>query len=123
MSSTVKFNNHTKEEALIALWNNTDALGLGLLHSHVTPTIDDATTTLNNDLYIEYYHGKPIKTDFTDFPNLKPYGYDRDAGLGMMYKVANNLANNDKNATAQLNDSEISQLIKKADENITITYM
>ena len=41
----------------------------------------------------------------------------------MMYKVANNLANNDKNATAQLNNSEIFQLIKKADENITITHM
>ena len=100
----------------------------------MTPTIDDATTTLNNNLYIDYYHGKPIKINFTDFPNLKPDGYDRDAGPGMMYKVANNLANNDKNATAQLNNSKISQLIKKnnsdisqlinkANKNITITHM
>ena len=28
MSSTVEFKYHTKEEALIALWNNTNALGL-----------------------------------------------------------------------------------------------
>lgn len=34
--------------------------------------------------YIDYLNGRVIKTDFTKWPELDPWGYDRDNGEGAL---------------------------------------
>lgn len=73
--------NCSKEEALINLWKGTKTIGMGFIHSHKEPTENDAKQMLENS-YIDYFFGRPIKTDFSTFPNLRNQLYDRDAGNG-----------------------------------------
>ena len=48
------------------------------------PTIDDAKLELDDSDYVDYFFGKPIKTDFSNYPILEFRLYDRDAGNGTM---------------------------------------
>ena len=41
--------------------------------------------------YVDYFAGRVIKTDFSEFPNLDPWGYDRDNGVGAMQKIVDKL--------------------------------
>ena len=114
-------NNISAPQALIALWNSTNALGMGALHSHNSPSVEEAEATLTRcDGYIDYFNGKPIKTDFNTFPTLWSGGYDRDAGSGMMQKVADGIAPH-IGATPKLSDGEAMEMIDKANHGITIT--
>ena len=37
--------------------------------------------------YVDYLGGRVIKTNFTKFPELDPWGYDRDNGTGAMQRI------------------------------------
>ena len=90
---SIHFSNISKAEALIALWKATNAIGLGLLHSHEEPTVKEAEDALKtNKDHIDYFFGKPIKTDFAPFPNLQRFNFDQDAGEGAMQRVADGTA-------------------------------
>ena len=119
---SVTFNNGTSSaQALIALWNSTNALGMGALHSHNSPSVDEAEAELTRcGGYVDYFNGKPIKTDFNAFPKLSCGGYDRDAGRGMMQKVADGMAPH-IGATPKLSEGEAKEVIEEANSGITIT--
>ena len=112
---SVTFNDGTsRAQALVALWNSTNALGYGVLHSHHSPSVAEAEEFLEqHDGYVDYFYGKPIKTDFSTFPTLGSGMYDRDAGSGMMQKVANNIAPH-IGATPKLSDGEAKEMIDEA---------
>ena len=118
--STVKFENTTAPEVLLKLWESTNALGLGFLHSSRNVTLTDAENQLKKSKRVDYFYGKPIKTNFSKFPELYSCGYDRDAGKGKMQEVANGIAKY-IGATKKLTEEEKMELIKKADESIKIT--
>jgi hypothetical protein len=107
-----------KYDALLNLWNATEPLGMGYLHSSKTPTYEDAKEQLEEN-YVDYFFGKPIKCDFANYPNLQNQSYDRDAGVGTMQKVANNTASY-KGASKELTTSETEELINKCKLNISI---
>jgi len=89
MSNTVTFPESTsRAQTLVDLWNSTKSVGLEALHSHNQPTILDAESHFSKTKYVDYWFGKPIKTNFSDYPILKPNYYDRVAGVGTMQKVA-----------------------------------
>jgi len=128
--TTVTFPSKTsKYEALVQLWNATKALGLGQLHSHRQPTIVDTKKHFDElDEYksgyksVDYFFGKPIKTNFANYPTLDIWGYDRDAGAGTMQKVANGCAVQ-IGSTKKLNAQEKKELFKKADESFKFVTM
>lgn len=117
---SVTFNNGTsRAQALVALWNSTEALGMGALHSHNSPSVDEAEAELAQcGGYVDYFNGKPIKTDFNTFPTLSSGGYDRDAGRGMMQKVVDGMAPH-IGATPKLSEGEAK--IEEANSGITVT--
>jgi hypothetical protein len=120
MSDTVHFpEGADMHEVLIALWLGTKTLGLGALHSHVQPTIADAETALKQSLRVDYFFGRPIKADFSNFPSLDCRNYDRDAGKGAMQKVADGAG--PKNApTKKLNEDEAQSLFAECNAGISI---
>ena len=113
-SKTVIFpNNVSKERCLIELWKCTNALGFGAFHSHKAVSLEDARQHFRKSLYVDYFHGKPIKTYFTKYPILDPYLYDRDTpnGTGTMLKVKNILDGKKEDiklvgATEKLNENK-----------------
>ena len=115
----VKFpDNVSRNEALVRLWKGTKTIGMGFMHSHIEPTIEDTEkyfspdtkTDLLQPLYVDYFNGRPIKVCFKDYPNLESRLYDRDAGEGTMQRVANNIADYYK-PTKELNESEKNKLV------------
>ena len=119
---SVTFNNGTsRAQALVALWNSTNACGMGALHSHNSPSVDEAEAKLVQcGGYVDYFNGKPIKTNFNAFPTLSCGGYDRDTGRGMMQKVADGMAPH-IGATPKLSEGEAKEVIDEANSGITIT--
>ena len=120
------------EEALIKLWEAAPASFMGRLHSHKTPTIEHATILFEAiakkedwkpvDLqrqYVDYFLGKPIKTDFTNYPRLRSIGYDRDAGEGTMLKVSQECAEY-IGSTPRLTKDEIQNLMERSRNMIEI---
>ena len=110
----------SRAEALIMLWNHTNPQGMGYMHSHQAPSVDDAEEFLSNDTYVDYFRGKPIKTNFETYPNLCSGGYDRDAGNGMMQKVVNNTAEF-IGSSPELTETQKSQLIKACDSSVSLS--
>ena len=113
--------NGTAAGVLLALWNATKALGFGNLHSHQSPSIGDAEAELKNmKNRIDYFNGKPIKVNFDNFPTLSSGGYDRDAGRGMMQKVADGLAPH-IGATVKLTVADAEKLVTLVDSGISFS--
>ena len=73
-----------------------------------------------HDGYVDYFYGKPIKTDFSTFPTLRSGMYDRDAGQGMMQKVADGIAPH-IGATPKLSDGEAKEMIDEANHGNTVS--
>lgn len=109
----------TEAECLLALWDATNSQGLGRLHSHVTPTLEQAQKALKSSFYVDYFHGKPIKTDFNSFPTLRSWGYDRDAGSGMMKEVADAFAKS-IGPSKRLNKRERKRVFNQAKGSIKV---
>jgi len=114
--------NISKYEALISLWKGTKTLGMGAMHSHIEPTINDAQKHFIPDEdepdvennYVDYFFGRPIKVDFCNYPNLNSAGYDRDAGSNRMKEIADNTSQVYYPPTKTLNNEEI---LKFVDDN------
>ena len=119
---SVTFNgNISAPKVLIALWTHTKTRGMGALHSHHSPSIEEAKAHLENTgNSVDYFKGKPIKTNFNSHPTYNSLGYDRDAGLGMMQKVVDGMAPH-IGATPKLSEGEIQEVIEEANRGITIT--
>ncbi len=120
MDNVVRFN-CDKYQALKNLWKGTKTIGMGFIHSYEEPTDEDAIKAFQyNDEYgniieinyIDYFKGRPIKTNFENFPVLNPSGYDRDAGIGTMRKVSENTALK-FSPTKKLSSDEIEKLVEK----------
>lgn len=100
----VSFAGFTPTEVLKLLWENTNFQGFNkdlvlknttLFNSQIFDfELDDQ---LNKNLYVDYFKGKPIKVDFSTFPNLDPTLYDRDAGENMMNNIKEILVKNNLN--------------------------
>lgn len=107
----VNFSGFTAEETLLELWSATKALGLGRLHSHHQPNLQEAKEQLTiNRQYVDYFFGKPIKTDFSSFPILKARSYDNDAGECTMLQVSQRNAKH-IGKTQQLSQTEVDHLL------------
>lgn len=119
MSSVTFLSTISKEQALVALWNSTKALGMGFLHSHQKATLEAAKAQLEGNQYVDYFLGKPIKTDFSKYPVLESYLYDRDAGPGTMQKVADGMGPS-IGATKKLTETEAQKLKKDCFSSIQI---
>ena len=118
--TTVTFPEHIdKYDALVRLWNAAKAFGLGLTQSHQQPTIDDAKLELDKSDYIDYFFGKPIKTDFSKYPILKFRLYDRDAGNGTMMKVATE-SSKFIGTTKKLSQTEAFNLVEEVTSGIQV---
>ena len=100
-----------KYEALIHLWNATNPLGLGFIHSSNQPTLKDAKEELAYGNYVDYFFGKPIKTNFENYPILDSKIYDRDAGKGVMERVAKNCYEN-KGPSSREKSEELKHLLE-----------
>ena len=108
-----------RNTALINLWKGVKTMGMGFCHSHTEPTLEDAELYFKDLEYVDYFFGRAIKTDFTKFPILSSYGYDRDAGIGTMLNVANNCAKN-YSPTQKLSDKDMIELAKKCPIDIKL---
>lgn len=116
----------TREKALLELWNHTNALGMGFLHSHNQPTLEEAKAELTKNTYVDYFYGKPIKTEFSTYPVLESRLYDRDAPTTMQ-KVADALRPDDKKTdiksvgpTKKLTPKERTELFEKQNDGFKI---
>ena len=118
-NTEVQFINTTAAEVLLKLWESTTPLGLGYMYSSRNVTLEDAKKQLEESTYVDYFYGKPIKTDFSTFPILDSMGYDRDAGKCKMEEVAFGIAKY-HGPTKKLTEKEESELYKEADKNITL---
>jgi len=96
---------------LAALYNNTHAPGLGVLHYSVAGmSVEEATELLEErwdvgiEAYFDYLHGRVMKIAI---PHkrirsiLKTWGYDRDNGEGAVAKIIADLR-----ATGEVNSAE-----------------
>lgn len=83
-------------EALCALYNKSQPLGLGILH--YTPgdlSVDAARSLLDECDYVDYLKGRVIKTRFAkDSDTIDPYLYDRDNGDGAALRAIEDYAAN-----------------------------
>lgn len=111
----------TREQALLNLWDSTRALGMGALHSHHQPTLDEAEQHLAQSTYVDYFFGKPIKTEFSTYPSLKNRLYDRDAGAGVMQKVAEKTAIV-HGPTKKLTSDEAEAIVDKYNSQIKVQF-
>ena len=117
---SVKFSTTiTEAECLLALWDATNSQGLGRLHGHITPTLKQAQEALKSRSYVDYFHGKPIKTNFNSYPTLRSWGYDRDAGRGKMQEVADGVAKS-IGPSDKLNKSERKKLLDRAEGSLNV---
>ena len=95
----VVFENCTPEEALLALWKETDVLGFGWLQQDGNPpTLEECREAANRG-WVDYLKGKPIKIKFQNFPVLYRGEYEEDAGEGKMQRVADMLRANGEGKT------------------------
>jgi hypothetical protein len=82
-----------------ALYRGTRALGLGHLHDRAGLTVDDVRRDLDamekhkGQLYIDYFHGRPLKLKPLDLENKRFFYrlYDRDAGRGAAREIVEHL--------------------------------
>ncbi len=92
----ISFEGFTRNEVLKQLWENTNFQGFNkniglILDCQIHDSeLDDQ---FNKNLYVDYFKGKPIKTNFSTFPILNSHLYDRDAGENMMNQVKEYLIN------------------------------
>lgn len=115
----------SKSEAIKALWENGTAIGLGRLHSHVSPTDEEIATVVAKG-YADYLNGKPMKINLNNWPEIHPGGYDRDNGLGAMQRVSDSVSRGDaadlaRGETKELNASERAQVIREANASLQVT--
>ena len=122
MSTVIFPTKMTKAQCLLNLWNATNPLGLGRLSSHNTPTLADAQHALDECERIDYWIGKPIKTNFESYPVLNRRGYDRDAGAGKMQNVADGVADY-IGPSKKLNKHDKVNVKNEADNSIKIVSM
>lgn len=87
----VTFSPMTRECALVSLWFGT-TLPIPIISSpqtHYKPVMDLAQKLLSESTCVEAFLGKPIMTDFVDFPRLHSTLYDHFAGQkGIMADIA-----------------------------------
>lgn len=112
------------EEFLLALWKATKPRGMGFMNTS-TPTLEDAKKHLDSSKYVDYFFGRPLKVDFSNYPTFNPWGYDRDAEEGMMQKVANSFVDSSvvldlMEENPKLTDDEKDALAKKCMGSITV---
>ena len=77
-----------KAEVLLALCLGTEPLGMGVFAAaaHGAVSVKDAEEQLQRSSCVDYFVGRPIKTDFEP-DELRETLYDRDAGPGAMAAV------------------------------------
>ncbi len=95
---TISFDGFDKHQVILELWKNTKYMGLGFHNSKPeisnSDILNEIERLLNSNQYIDYLLGKPIKTNFSNYPYLDSRLYDRDAGSGTMLKVKQLFSNN-----------------------------
>ena len=102
----VVFENCTPEEVLLALWKETDVLGLGWLQQDGNPpTLEECREAANRG-WVDYLKGKPIKIKFQNFPVLYRGEYEENAGKGKMQRVADMLRANGEGKTEGKTESD-----------------
>lgn len=80
------------------LWNNTRYQGINQHLNDSNDVIQFGDEEIShelskNDFCLDYFRGKPIKVNFKTYPKLESWGYDRDAGIGTMEKIREQLMN------------------------------
>lgn len=79
-----------RAEILAALYNNSQQLGMGFLHSRgrTGMTKDEAAELLKTESYFDYLHGRVMKISLKEgATTLRPFAYDRDNGQGSAARV------------------------------------
>ena len=85
---------------LAQLYNHASPVGMGFLQSSTTPmTLEEAKNELARTQYFDYLYGRPLKTDFSNYPELDSHGYDRDqGGPGTMQSLVDKLKESQETA-------------------------
>lgn len=101
-------------------------MGLGALnYKPVNFGATDAKKLLEKTKSFDYYNGCPIKLNFSSYPSIDPWGYDRDQGSGAFQKIVTSLksmvSTQNDNTTASKQESYggkklSSRAFKKFDE-------
>lgn len=82
MSNTISIKNMDKAAVLAVLYNNSQPLGINILHYDPTPmTIDEAKTLLQQTTRFDYLKDRVMKIDLSGDELLTSL-YDRDLGEG-----------------------------------------
>lgn len=83
-----------REEVLCALYNHSKPLGLGALHFVAGDmSVNEAKELLEQVDYVDYLHGRVIKTKFARFSEtIDPYLYDRNNGEGAALRAIDEYA-------------------------------
>jgi hypothetical protein len=95
MMSKINCGTLAKGVVLAHLYNNSKPLGMGLYqYKAKAMTKADANKLLEGNNYFDYLHGRPMKINFSNYPELDPWGYDRDnGGTGTMEHLVGELKN------------------------------
>ncbi len=77
-----------KVKLLQQLWNNSKTANFFAM-SGVSPPPCPSYQEFEKaaEGYVDYLGSRVIKTNFKDYPNLDPWGYDRDNGSGAMQRA------------------------------------
>jgi hypothetical protein len=86
----VKTEGLTRGQVFAALYNNSQPLGLGILHYDPAPmTEEEAEARLAQSTYVDYYKGRVVKVDFSNPNEFDERLYDRDNGPGAAQRAVN----------------------------------
>lgn len=81
-----------KAEVLAGLYNRSSPLGMGIYQARSgIMTKKEAEKLLEERDDFDYLYGRPVKTDFSNYPILRENMYDRDQGEGAMQRVIDSL--------------------------------
>lgn len=87
-------NTLSKEETLMHLFNNAKPQGMGFLHfKSENMTLEKAEELLSHTDYFDYVEGRVMKIDFSNFPEMDFWLYNRDNNKPAE-EILDNLQNN-----------------------------
>jgi hypothetical protein len=80
---TINVSGLDKARILKALYDHSKPQGMGFLAAKPGPiSVEECQEILANQNYVDYLHGRIIKTRFDFAEKLDPILYDRDNGVG-----------------------------------------
>ena len=131
----LKYENLTKAQVLMGLYNASKPQGLGFLHYDPKEmTLEEAESLLEKTSYFDYLKGRVMKVNLGE-DSFDEWGYDRDNGAGAAERVLGCLRSNDSKSIQKYHEHSLvdsmidtganldikTATIKEEDGSITMT--